>query len=295
MIWKILFVIYALVMTGLGFLGLGTDSEQHVGFGEAAINTSIEVMLVLALVYTFALGWKKRLISERVNKWFLYFSYAAFLLVGIFLYKNTYGPMYSDMLLSAMHNGMVPRHWDFQMLLTMTRVEVLVFVLIVLFIIFVPFYLGYYHYSKNMTRLGVAAHSGRKCFSVYVIFSYMFVFLSIFFGVSGDIVNFNIFDSLSTLSSIYITLGVYGYAFGKEILNRNFWRISLPVCVVIELLPASLLSTDFKNAIGWTATQSSPLYLLASYVMTAVAIFMIYRYACTDVVFKSEAPANNED
>lgn len=293
MVWKILFVVYALAMTGLGFLGLGNDSAEPVKFSEAAINTSVEVMLVLAMVYTFALGWKKRLISERFNKYFLIFSIIAFLLVGIFLYKNTYGPMYSDMLISAMENGMVPRHWDFQMLLTMTRVEVLIFVLIALFIIFVPFYLGYYHYSKHLTELGVAKYSGRKCFAVYVIFSYMFVFMSLFLGITADIVNFNIFDCLSTLSSIYIALGVLGYAFNKEILNQMFWRISLPVCIVIELLPSSLYSADFKSAIGWTATQTSPLYLVASYIMTAVAIFMIYRYACTDVVFKPEGSENN--
>lgn len=288
MVWKVLFVIYSLIMIGLGFLGMDIEAENSVQVGEALINTSVEIMLVLAMIYTFALGWQKRLISEKYNKYFFVFSIFAFLLFGVFLYKNTYAPMYSDMLVSAMKNGMVPRHWDFQMLLAMTKIEVLIFVLLAQFIIFAPFYLAYYHYRKRMTELGVAMHSGRKCFAVYVVFSYAFVFLSLFFGLSGEIVNFNIFDCLSTLSSIYISLGVLGYAFNIEIFNPIFWRISLPVCVVIELLPAALFSADFKDAIGWTVTQSSPIYLLSSYIMTAVAIFMIYRYACTDVVFKTE-------
>lgn len=296
MIWKILFVIYALIMIALGFMGMdsGLQAEKTL-FSEAIVNTCIEIMLILALIYTFALGWKKRLISEKYNKWFLKFSFLAFVFVGIFLYKHTYAPMYSDMLLQAMENGMVPRHWDFQMLLAMTRIEVLIFVLLALFIIFVPFYLGYYHYTKRMTELGVAEHSGRKCFAVYVISSYIFIFLAIFFGMSGEIVNFNIFDCISTLSGIYIALGLLGYAFKQEILNQMFWRITLPLCVVIELLPASFFSADFKNAIGWTATQASPVYVLSSYIMTAVAIFMIYRYACTDVVFKPVKPENNSD
>lgn len=290
MIWKILFVIYSLIITGLGLLGMGIEPETGVRFSEALINTSVEIMLVLAMIYTFALGWQKRLISEKYNNYFFIFSVIAFVLVGVFLYQHTYSPMYDDMLLSAMKNGMVPRHWDFQMLLAMTRIEVLIFVLLAQFIIFVPFYLAYYHYKKRMTELGVAKHSGRKCFAVYVIFSYAFVFISLFFGLSGEIVNFNFFDCLSTLSSIYISLGVFGYAFNKEILTPVFWRVSLPVCIVIELLPAALFSADFKDAIGWTVTQSSPIYLLSSYIMTAVAIFMIYRYACTDVVFKNENP-----
>lgn len=286
MIWKILFVIYSLIIIGLGFLGFGIEPEKAVRLGEAVGDMCVEIMLVLAMVYTFALGWQKKLVSERFNKIFFIFSLIAFVFVGVLLYQQTYAPMYSDMLLSAMKNGMVPRHWDFQMLLAMTRVEVLIYVLLAQFIIFVPFYLAYYHYRKCMTELGVAKHSGRKCFAVYVVFSSMFIFLSLFFGLSGEIVNFNIFDCLSTLSSIYIALGVCAYAFNIEVLNPMFWRVSLPVCIVIELLPAALFSADFKDAIGWTVTQSSPIYLLSSYLMTAVAIFMIYRYACTDVVFK---------
>ncbi len=246
MVWKILFIIYSLVIMGLGFLGVGVENDGNVKLSEALINTSVEVMLVLAMVYTFALGWKKQLVSERFNKYFFNFSVVAFVFVGVFLYKQTYAPMYSDMLLSAMKNGMVPRHWDFQMLLAMTRVEVLIFVLLALFITFVPFYLAYYHYKKCMTELGVATNSGRKCFAVYVISSYAFVFLSLFFGLSGEIVNFNIFDCLSTLSSIYISLGVAAYAFNIEILNPVFWRVSLPVCICVLVIVFRAFRRDCK-------------------------------------------------
>lgn len=263
-------------------------SSSGVTFYEAISTTFVEIIVILAMIYTFALGWKKRLISERFNKWFFRFSLFAFLFVGICFYVNAYAPMYSDMILQAMEKGMVPRHWDFQMLLAMTRIEVFIFVLLALFLIFAPFYLGYYHYSKQMTNLGVIEHSGRKCFAAYSIFSYVLIFTAIFCGVSGDIVKFNIFDSLSTLSSIYIALGLFGYAFKQEIFTQAFWRITLPVCVVIELLPTSFYSVDFQNAVGITTTLASPVYLLASCVMMAVAIYMIYLYSSTDVVFKSE-------
>lgn len=288
MVWKILFVIYALIMLGLGFAGLGIENTVRVSPSEAIVNTCVEIVLVFAMIYTFALGWKKRLIPENVHKWLFYFSVISFAAVGILLYINVYTPMYADMILSAMKNGMVPRNWDFQMLLAMTRIEVLIFVLLALFIIYVPFYLGYYHYSKTMNLLSSAKYSGRKCFAVYAIASYMFIYLAMFFGVAGNIMNFNIFDCFSTLSSLYIALGLYGYAFNREILNQNFWRITLPVCVVIELLPASFFSADFKSAVGMSITETSPIYMISSFIMTAVAIFMLYLYTCTDAVFKHE-------
>ncbi len=288
MVWKILFVIYALIMLGLGFAGLGIENTVRVSPSEAIVNTCVEIVLVFAMIYTFALGWKKRLIPENVHKWLFYFSVISFAAVGILLYINVYAPMYADMILSAMKNGMVPRNWDFQMLLAMTRIEVLIFVLLALFIIYVPFYLGYYHYSKTMNLLSSAKHSGRKCFAVYAIASYMFIYLAMFFGVAGNIMNFNIFDCFATLSSLYIALGLYGYAFNREILNQNFWRITLPVCVVIELLPASFFSADFKSAVGMSITETSPIYMISSFIMTAVAIFMLYLYTCTDAVFKHE-------
>ena len=134
MVWKILFVIYALIMLGLGFAGLGIENTVRVSPSEAIVNTCVEIVLVFAMIYTFALGWKKRLIPENVHKWLFYFSVISFAAVGILLYINVYAPMYADMILSAMKNGMVPRNWDFQMLLAMTRIEVLIFVLLALFI-----------------------------------------------------------------------------------------------------------------------------------------------------------------
>lgn len=288
MVWKILFVIYAFIMLFLAFAGLGVENTLRVTTSEAIVNTCIEVVLVFAMIYTFALGWKKRLISENIHKWLFYFSIASLVAVGILLYIHVYTPMYADMILSAMKNGMVPRNWDFQMLLAMTRIEVLIFVLLALFIIYVPFYLGYYHYSKTMNLLRSAKHSGRKCFAVYAIASYVFIYLAMFFGVAGNIMNFNIFDCMATLSSLYIALGLYGYAFNREILNQTFWRITLPICIIIELFPASFFSADFKAAVGMSLTQTSPIYMLSSFLMTAVAIFMLYRYTCTDVVFKQE-------
>ncbi len=290
MIWKFLFVIYTAIIFLMSFLGFGNAelSGQKVTFYNAIGTMFIELILVLALIYTFALGWKKRLISERFNKYFFNFSIFAFLFVGVCVFINTYEPMYSDMILHAMKQGMVPRHWDFQILLTMTRVEVFLFVLLTLFLIFAPFYLGYYHYTKQMTTLEIAEHSGRKCFAVYSIFSYILVFAAIFFGLSGNFSNFNIFDSFSTLSGIYMALGLFGYAFKQEIFTQSFWRITLPVCVFVELLPTSFFSIDFKDAVGITTTQTSPVYILATCIMTAVAIFMIYQYASTDAVFKKE-------
>ncbi len=286
MVWKVLFVIYVMVMLGFGFAGLDVEPVTRVSASEALVNTCVEVVLVFAMIYTYALGWKKRLIPEKLHKWFLHFSLVSVVVVGVFLYRHVYTPMYNDMLLEAMKNGMVPRNWDFQMLLTMTRVEVLIFVLLALFLIYVPFYLGYYHYSKKMNLLGSLNNSGRKCFATYAIASYVFVYLAVFFGVAGNISNFNIFDCFATLSSLYIALGLYGYAFNKEILSQTFWRITLPLCVVVELLPASFFSADFKSVVGIGLTETSPIYILSSFVMTAVALVMLYRYATTDVVFR---------
>lgn len=289
MIWKILFVIYAVVFTLMSFFNMDTAfSYISTSNLEDFVNRSIEVVLVFAFIYTFSLGWDKKLIGEKLNKYFFRFSLFAFALVGGFLYVKTYAPMYNEMLLHAMREGMVPRHWDFQMLLAMTRIEALILVLIALFVIFTPFYLGYYHYTKRINTLHIAQNSGRKCFAVYAIFSYSVLLTAMFLGVSGNIVNFNIFDCLSVLSSIYISLGLFGYAFKHEILNQTFWRIMLPLCIFVEVLPQNFFSVDFQQITGMMFMMSSPIYLVSSYALTIVAIFMLYRYAFTNAVFQEE-------
>lgn len=288
MIWKVLFVIYVFIYLLLSYMGLvEIVNTQSVSVFEALGNYACEIIIVLALIYTFALGWKKRLINERFNKMFYYFSIFAFLLIGIATYKDSYSSMYSDMLVQAMQNGMVPRHFDFQLFLAVTRIEVFIFVGLILFAIFGPFYLGYYHYSKKMMSLNIAEHSGRKCFAVYSSISILLIFVSMLMGVSGDFFKFNIFDCFSILSSVYILVGLIGYAFNFEILTQTFWRVGLPVCVFIELLPKTFFTQDFLNVTGYSAALAgSPVYIIAAYLLTAIAIFMIYRYACTDVVFK---------
>lgn len=295
MFWKFLFVIYALVilaMEVLGFTSLTAEPAAEVSNVNALINVIVDVILVFAMIYTFALGWKRRLVSEKWNKIFFWFSLVAFLICGVFLYREIYSPLYSDLLLTGMENGMVPRNWDFQLLLAMTRIEALAFVSVMMFFFFAPFYLAYYHYSKRMNLLGSAKHVGRKCFAVYCITSYLFAFISMFLGVSGDVMNFNVFDCFSILSTIYISLGLIGYAFNQEFLNQEFWRITLPVCVVIEMLPPSFFSSDFKNLVGMNVVLQSPVYVISGYLMTAIAIFMIYQYSNTDMAFQTAVDEN---
>ena len=181
MIWKILFVLYLTVMALWLIVERGAESyNSMVSAYEPITSTFCEIILVLAMVYTFALGWKKRLISEKFNKIFFRFSLIAFLAIGIYMFVQQYTPMYAELLMHGMKTGMVPRHWDFQLMLTLTRVEVFIYVFVAMVVIFAPFYLGYYHYTKKMTELSVAEHSGRKCFAAYVIFSYIFIFISMF-------------------------------------------------------------------------------------------------------------------
>ena len=202
MIWKILFVIYVLIYLTFSYMGLiEVTNMQATPAIDVLGNYSCEIIIVLALIYTFSLGWQKRLVNEQFNKYFYYFSFFAFLLIGFITYKNTYGQMYSDMLIQAMQNGMVPRHFDFQLFLTVTRIEVLIFVGLTLFAIFGPFYLGYYHYSKKMMSLNIAQHSGRKCFAIYSSFSILLIFISMLMGVSGDFLKFNIFMLQRTVQS----------------------------------------------------------------------------------------------
>ena len=50
MVWKILFVIYALIMLGLGFAGLGIENTVRVSPSEAIVNTCVEIVLVFAVL-----------------------------------------------------------------------------------------------------------------------------------------------------------------------------------------------------------------------------------------------------
>ena len=288
MFWKILFFIYIAFILSISITGVSNTPEiVSKSFFDEIMVLLVVIFWFLAMIYTYALGWKKQLVKKVYNKYILIGGILATVLTGVYAFMLIYPPAYDEMLMYGMQQGMVPRNMDFQLMLLITRTTITIITLVYLFLLYAPFFVSYYFYGKHMKEFDSVKFAGRKIFTCFMfadIFPVIFLFL---LGISGNILRYNIYDYISVLQMSIMLTGLFGYAFNKQIWSQKVWQILLPIIAGITLLPKSLLSHDFLVIIGGENTfQTSPLITISSWAITLGALYLLYKYAYTEEVFK---------
>lgn len=288
MFWKILFFIYTAFILCVSATGISPDTEMTTKtIWDELITLSVVIFWILAMVYTYALGWKKQLLGKIYNKYILWGGIAATLIAGVQTFLTLYPPAYDEVLMYGMQQGMVPRNIDFQFLLLITRTTVTLVTLVYLFLLYAPFYIGYYFYGKNMEKFSTVKFAGRKIFTCFMfvnIFPVIFLYL---LGSSGYLARYNVYDFLTIFYMSFLLIGLYGYAFAKKIFNKTFWMITMPIIAALTLIPQHLLSVDFVKLVGDSNFQSEPLITISSWAISLGALYLVYKYAYTNEVFNN--------
>ena len=218
MFWKILFSGYLLYVLLLNSQQSADVLQNDITAIEYQVFGIIYIIfgIVLSLVYFYALGWKKQIVSSFYNKYILWAGIALTIIMAVFFAYQEHAYLYKDMLTFAMREGMVPRNPDFQALLWITRFEVAAYALMRIFLIFVPFYFGYYFYSKQMKNFTPMKFSGRKIFASFILLDTIPLLCMAILAFIENYVNYNLFDNLSLICVLYLLLGVWGYAFNIQ-------------------------------------------------------------------------------
>lgn len=290
MFWKVLFYLYLIYVMFLTSAQSSevAQSDVPVWLYEVFGITFLIFGIVLALVYLYALGWQKRVISPLYNKYLLWGGIAMTCAFATFFCIQGNGYLHNDMLIYAMREGMVPRNPDFQALLWITRFEILGYAILRIFLIFAPFFFGYYFYTKRMNNFAPLKFAGRKIFSVFMFLNGVPVILTILLAFLQNFVAYNVFDIISLLCSCYLLAGVFGYAFNKKLFEQSFWRITLPVFAIASFIPSSFNSGSFQKLTQMPTIQQEPILFITEVIILVGALYLIYKYAFTDEVFEKK-------
>ena len=287
MFWKVLFFVYLIFILVLSNIqsadvaGTGISAVAYEFFG----LTYLIFGILLALVYFYALGWEKQIITPLYNKHILITAIILNILLVAFFSMEGHNYFYNDMLLYAMREGMVPRNPDFQALLWITRFEVLLYGLCYVFLLFAPFYTGYYFYTKKCSKFSTLKCSGRKIFALFILLNFIPSVLMSLLAFIEDFVAYNFFDVLSLLCCFYLVFGVCAYAFGKKILSQRFWHYTLPIFTLISFMPSTFNSGSFQKLMQTPTLQSEPVLFFIELIIKVASLYLIYKYACTDEVY----------
>ena len=289
MFWKVLFFVYLFFILILS--NIQSSDVASGGISAIAYEFFGLIYLIfgifLALVYFYALGWKKQIITPLYNKYILIAGIILNLLLIIFFCIEGHNYLYNDMLIYAMREGMVPRNPDFQALLWITRFEVILYGLWYVFLLFTPFYTGYYFYSKKNREFATVKYSGRKMFAIFVLLNFIPMILMSMLAFIEDFVAYNAFDILSILCCFYFTIGVCSYAFGQKIFSQKFWYFTLPIFTIISFLPSAFNSGSFQKLMQTPTLQGEPVLFFTELVINIGSLYLIYKYACTNEVYEN--------
>ena len=287
MFWKSLFFIYLIYVISLTSVQSSDVAQSNlpVWLYEVFGITFFIFGIVLALVYLYALGWRKRIVSPLYNKYLLRCGIVLMIIFATFFCIQGNEYIHNDMLIYAMREGMVPRNPDFQALLWITRFEILGYAILRIFLIFAPFFFGYYFYTKKMQSFETIKFGGRKIFSIFMFLNGIPVILMTILAFLENFVAYNIFDIMSLLCSCYLVIGVFGYAFNKKLLEQSFWRISFPIFTIVCFIPSSFNSGNFQRLSQMPTIQQEPILFITETIILIGALYLIYKYAYTDEVF----------
>lgn len=290
MFWRVIFflyLIYILLITSVQTSDVAQGDVSALWLQIFGI-TFLIFGIVLSLVYFYALGWQKQLVSPVYNKFILKTGIVLTIVFTLFFAIQEYSFLHKDMIMFALREGMVPRNPDFQALLWITRFETVAYALIRIFMVFVPFYFGYYFYTKKINSFTPVKFSGRKIFASFLLLNTVPLLCMVTLAFIENYVNYNLFDNLSLICGLYLLLGVWGYAFNIKILSQNFWKITLPLFTVISFLPATLNSGSFQKLVQMPTFQNEPIMFITSALITISELYLIYRYACTNEIYRNE-------
>lgn len=284
MIWKIFFILLALLFTFLQIGGLTstmTVSEFNIASGYVA-----SLILLLILGYFFSLGWKKKLYSLKASN-IIFTIIIAFVMFCIFEAVKVGLPS----LVFQLKNSSVGNPSDSSIYMT-SLLALFLTAFIVYSVLYLPVIIAYFKYKKHCSQMSEVQKPYWKifltCIAVVTVVNGGYL---LFFT---DKSYYNVWDYAAIFICIINSLFVIGYAYNIKIGKQIIWKIIALPCAVFSFASVFLNSEDFLRVSRTFLIKESYVSASVTIIITVAVLYALYRYAFTKDVYNDEQVETSE-
>ena len=222
MVWKVFFVIAALLVVLMNTFGYNSDYTDTSGL-QASIGIILQVSIAFILGIFYSLGWKQQLFSKKSTNIFMTIFIISMVLLSIASAFQAYPAIYAQVQnsVAAIIGSIIGSS----------------IVAIILNLFLIPFYVGLYKYKKNFDTLSLVNKPYWK------ILALLFVTGLIGFVISAltkysHFTKYNLIDFYVITSCIYEILFTIGFAWNIRIFNKLFWKVTaIPYMLLMYMTP----------------------------------------------------------
>lgn len=278
MIWKILFVLTVLFIAYVCVALVGesvaiTDFSAFAGYFLMTVST-------LSAGYFYALGWKKRLYSDKANK-IIFGVVCAYILFVVALSVHSAIPV----VILGMKRTLVGNVSDHSVYWT-AFILVTLISFVMYSIMWLPSVVAYFKYKKHNQSFAVVERPYWKLFITSFFVITVLSQLATFF--SAHRIGYNLYDYLVQGSIIIDALFLFGFAYNIKIFNKLFWKIIAVPYILFSIGQFFFCSSAFNNDMKLELLTSSVVATTSMIAFVLVYFYVLYRYAFTSDVFKPE-------
>lgn len=284
MIWKILFIICAIILAYLQFGGL----TNYMTIAEVNILLSyiLSCVLIFILAYFYSLGWNKKLFSLKANN--IIFS-------GIVLYI-----IFS--MIMAVLNGIAPVVFDIKYntagtvpdsSIYLSTVMLLGLSALVLYsIMYSPVIIAYFKYKSRHNNMAPVESPYLKIFLTF--FAANNILSIIYTLIMADFMTMNVWDIFIPVFYFYSAFSMIGLAYNIKFGPQKFWKITSIPAIILGFAGFFLSSDQLKELLSLNLIFNSYAALAGAVVFSIITIYVLYAYAFKNDVYKRRNTQDTE-
>ena len=275
MVWKIFFILFALLFAFLQINGItGTLQLTEVNL---ALGYILSVVYVFIGGYFFALGWRKKLFSLKANN-IIFSGILLFILLTVFL--AVYSAMPQLFIQSAGQED------DSRFIGGIVTVSL--FSLLLYSIIYSPVITAFFKYKKYFSEMVEVKRPYWKLFLTYS--SVVLIINTVYLLFALPLNKINLWDWIVMVSVVVDVLFMVGYAYNVKFGKQTFWKIiSIPYALLMTAC-VFLCSEDFMSISQGYLIKESYVVMAGTIIMSVAYFYALYRYAFSKDVY-SDTPA----
>ncbi len=275
MVWKIFFILFALLFAFLQINGItGTLQVTEVNL---ALGYILSVVYVFIGGYFFALGWRKKLFSLKANN-IIFSGILLFILLTVFL--AVYSAMPQLFIQSAGQED------DSRFIGGIVTVSL--FSLLLYSIIYSPVITAFFKYKKYFSEMVEVKRPYWKLFLTYS--SVVLIINTVYLLFALPLNKINLWDWIVMVSVVVDVLFMVGYAYNVKFGKQTFWKIiSIPYALLMTAC-VFLCSEDFMSISQGYLIKESYVVMAGTIIMSVAYFYALYRYAFSKDVY-SDTPA----
>ena len=276
MIWKIFFVLFALLFL---FLQIGGITSTFV-LSEVNIAAGYILLLAFALIagYFFSLGWKKKLFSLKANNIIF-----AFLVLFILLIMTSAVIAGMPVMVAYFKYKLVGNISD-NAIYSSSLMLLILCSLALYSLLFSPVVFAYFKYKKYFPVMSEVNKPYWKIFLTYSAATS--VINNIFYLIFADKAGYNVWDYIGMATCLIEAFYAIGYAYNIKFGKQIIWKIIFVPYAIYLFAHLFLCSEEFLNASGEYLVKISYVSLAATLIISLMLLFAFYKYAFTNDVYK---------